>query len=343
MAFPYIFESNFEQGTNGEWDSESDTGSKLSFPHYSQLARYDASVIGPIAPFRGAYAAEWDLGDTNDHTLIEGDIDIADGATRYLRFYLFLGKDLRCTADDTFPIFEHQGTANAVEASLGLRMTASTGTVEIGVGFTVPTVFAASALQRGRWYCVELLTTISTGVSGLSTLFLDGSQVATITDLTNTAVLRGVLGSQDTTATTLGHIFIDQFAFDDTRLSPITDRYPEALMMTKSTHIAVGETEILNLTLIPGSGTNCVVKLYDTDVAYTADENNSPAMLMNLTASEPPIDLADVPMTFKRGAYAEISGTGTRVLSRIGRSMGYGSVGRIRDYGNKRKNHPIAD
>ncbi len=343
MAFPFIFESNFEQGTNGEWDSEADTGSKLSFPHYSTLARYDASVIGPIAPYRGAYLAEWDLGDTNDHTLIEGDIDIANDVTRYLRFYLFLGKDLRCTSDNTFAIYEHQGTANAVEASIGLRLTASTGTVEIGVGFTVPTVFAASKLTRGRWYCIELSTTVSTGVAGTSTLYVDGYAVAVIADLTNTAVARGVLGTQDTLSTTFGHIFIDQLAFDDTRLSPITDRFPEVMVLTKSTHVALGETDILNVTLIPGSGTNNVVKLYDTDVAYVADENNVTAILSNLTASEPPIDLADVPMGFKRGVYAELSGTGTKVLIRIGASLGYGSVGRIRHYGTRRKNHPIAD
>lgn len=342
MAFPYIFESNFEQGTNGEWDSEADTGSKLSFPHYSQLARYDAANIGSIAPFRGAYVAELDLGDTNDHTLIEGDIDIANAVTRYVRFYLFLGKDLRATADNTFALYEHQGTANAVEASVGLRITASTGAVDIGVGFTVPTVFAASSLRRGQWYCIELSTTVSTGVAGTSTLYVDGSSVAVIADLTNTAVLRGVLGSQDTAATTLGHIFIDRFAFDDTRLFPTTDRYPEVMVLTKSTHVAVGETDILNMTLIPGAGTNNTVKLYDTDVAYVSDESNVNAILSNLTASEPPIDLADVPMAFKRGVYAELSGTGTKVLVRIGHSLGYGSVGRIRDYGNKRKNHPTA-
>ena len=35
MAFPWIFHSNFESGNNSEWDSETDTGAQLDFPHYS--------------------------------------------------------------------------------------------------------------------------------------------------------------------------------------------------------------------------------------------------------------------------------------------------------------------
>ena len=80
MAFPYIFKANFEGGTNGEWDSESDTGSRLDFPHYSELAR----IPGLAMPYRGARCMRVDLttGQTNDHTVTEGDIDIADGAQR---------------------------------------------------------------------------------------------------------------------------------------------------------------------------------------------------------------------------------------------------------------------
>lgn len=342
MAFPFLFESNFERGTNGDWDSEADTGSRLNFPHYSALARYDATIMGPVAPFRGAFVAELDLGDTNDHTLIAAALSIANAVTGYVRFHMFLGKNLRATADDIFALFEFQGTANAVEASVGLRITAATQAIEIGVGQAAPTVFAPNTLTRGKWLCVELVTACSTGVSGSSTVFVDGTQVATIASLTNTAILRGVFGAQDTLVTTLGSIFLDQFVFDDTQVGPILDRFPEVRMITKSAHAAVGECEILNLTLLPGNGTNNIVKLYDTDVAYVGDENAVAGMLYNLTAKEPPIDLADVPMNFKRGCYVEISGTEARALVRVGRAQSHSTAG-YRDWGNKRKNHPIAD
>ena len=136
MAFPWIFESNFEQGTNAEWDSEADTGSRLDFPHYSTLAR--AGGIGAAVPYRGAYCMRVVMGDANDHTLIEGDIDIADTVTRYSSFYLYLGQDVAASANDTFNIYEVQGAANAVENAIGLRITATTDEVEIGVGEDQP-------------------------------------------------------------------------------------------------------------------------------------------------------------------------------------------------------------
>jgi hypothetical protein len=343
MSFPFIFDSNFEQGTNVEWDSETDVENALNIRHYSRLAGYDTTAIGPIAPYRGAYVAEWDLqADTADHILIEGDIDIADTVTRYSRFYLFLGKDLRATADDTFNLYEVQGTANAVENAVGLRITAATQKVEIGVGKVAPTVFSANPLVRGKWYCIELVSVIQTNGTGTGTIKVDGVQAAQVTTLTNTAVLRGALGVQDTLTTTLGHIFMDQYVFDDLAIGPYVDRYPESIMVLKSQHICVGDSELLNVTLLPGSGTDSVLKIYDTDVAYTSDETALVASLYNLTASEPPIDLADVPLAVKRGAYVFLSGTAPKALVRIGRSQGYQSVGRIRQHGRHRKPHPIA-
>ena len=46
MAFPWIFHANFEQGTNAEWDSETDGASptQLDFPHYTELARFPGST-----------------------------------------------------------------------------------------------------------------------------------------------------------------------------------------------------------------------------------------------------------------------------------------------------------
>ena len=336
MAFPYIFESNFEQGTNGEWDSETDTGSKLNFRHYTYLAREDVAAVGPIAPWRGAYVAEWDLGDTNDHILIEGDIDIADQATRWTRFYLFLGKDLRGVTD-VFNIYEHQGTANAIECAISLKITTGADLVEIGLGQTSEAgSFSTKKLRKGQWYCLDLKTFIDTGTAGTSDLYVDGGLVASLTGLTNTAVARGVLGTQNTLSTTLGHIYMDRFAHDDTQLGPDRDRYPETIMISKSMHICLGESELLNVTLLPGAATDNTLTIYDTDKAETTVDNNVVALLYNLTSSEPPIDLADVPVRVKRGAYVALGGTNPRALVHIGRSQGYNSHGRVRQHGYSR-------
>jgi hypothetical protein len=84
MAFPYTFHENFEAGTKGGFDTETDTGSLLDFPHYSVLAKDPNSLM----PYRGAYLLRNALGDTNDHTLTEGDIDISDGGTAYFKWQM---------------------------------------------------------------------------------------------------------------------------------------------------------------------------------------------------------------------------------------------------------------
>jgi hypothetical protein len=339
MAFPFIFESNFEQGTNAEWDSETDVEGVLNIRHYTWLAREDVSAVGAIAPWRGAYVAEWNLtGDTADHVLIEGDMDIADTATAYTRFMLFLGKDLSGVTD-TFNIFELQGTGNAVESAIGLRITTGQAGVEIGVGKTAPTVFATSLLQKGKYYAIELKTTVQTGGTGTSDVYVDGALVASVTGVTNTAVLRGVLGVQDTLSTTVGHLYVDALVFDDTRVYPHSDRYPEVVLLTKSAHVALGQTDLLNVTLMQSAGVDNSVKVFDTDNANVTDASNIVAELYNLTANEPPIDLADVPAQCKRGAYVQLSGTSPRALVRIGCSQGYRSHGRVRQHGINRVAH----
>lgn len=337
MAFPYIFESNFEAGTNAEWDSESDTGSLLNYPHYSKLSGYNATIVGPIVPYRGAWVAEWNLGDTNDHTLIAAAIAIADTVTRYTRLYLFPGKNLTATADDTFSILELQGTANAQESVIALKIVAATNALTIGVGQTQATAsFATQPLTRGKWVCVELLTTVQTGGTGVSTLYLDGAQVATVTTITNTAVLRGVLGTQDTLSTTTGHLFIDRFAFDSTRFYPDKQQFPLSIQLTKSAHVFLGAGWIDSTALLSATGSYI---LYDTD---TANANNSEAVL-DLDQSRG-VTSYDGGAYFERGCYASIA-TSTRVEVKLFASNAdrrrygpnaYGGAGAIRQYGNRR-------
>jgi hypothetical protein len=74
MAFPFIFHENFEGGTTGGFDSESDTGSLLDVVHYSTIA----SDVNSLMPYRGAYVLRNKLGDTNDNNITEVSIDIED-------------------------------------------------------------------------------------------------------------------------------------------------------------------------------------------------------------------------------------------------------------------------
>ena len=335
MAFPWIFESNFEQGSNAEWDSESDTGSLLDFPHYSTLSK----ITNAPVPYRGAYCMRVQCGDTNDHTLIEGDLDIADGGTAHTRFYLWAASDFTATADDTFNIYELQQAGGTVEISLGMRVTAASNLLEIGIGDgTAPSTF--TSFPRGKWVCVELLATVSTGGAGVVTLFLDETQVLTLTSQTHAAAVgRGVLGTQNTLATTTGALYFDQFVFDDARIYGLPIRYPEEIYMTKTGHVFVGSGTIENVSLLSGAAADNILQVFDTDVNNTDHVGRMKLELKNTAASEL-VDPAGVPADFQRGAYVVMSGTNPRALVKIGRAQGYWSQGRIKQHGSERKSAP---
>lgn len=339
MAYPFIFHSNFEAGSNAEWDSESDTGSLLDFPHYSVLAKDPNSLM----PYHGAYCMRNALGDTNDHVVVEGDIDIADGTTSYFRWYMGLSKDFSFTADDTFNVFELQQAGGTTEISVGFRVTNSSQLIEFGIGDgTAPTSFTPWP-ERQKWVCVELLATVSTGGAGVVTLFIDGVQTNTLTSQTHAAAVgRGVLGSQDTLATTLGAIYYDEFVQDDGRIYPFRDRFPLTYPVLKTGHIFVGPGHLDGATLHKISDGNESLFLYDTDTANTNDASSVVELSAVVQTS------VGGALWFNRGCYAVLGGTAPRAVVYIPRSSDkpgikgphfYSNWG-IRWYGNNRNPRP---
>ena len=338
MAHPWIFESNFETGSNSQWDSESDTGSKIDFPHYSVLASVPGSLC---APWRGAYCMRIQMGDTNDHTLIEADMDIADGSTAFASFYLYLGEDVAATADDVFNIFEFQQAGGTVEASVGLRITASTDAVEIGIGDgTATTDYSAALLEKNRWYHIEVGMAVSTTDVGTLTLYVDGASRVALTALDHAAAVgRGVLGTQDTLSTTTGTLLFDRFIFDDLQVYPARERFPRNVTFTQSGHMFVGPGTVDSAALLSTTAGD-ILRLYDTDTANVNDAQGFKIELANgnLTASSGPI-------VFTRGCYVQLTGTNSRGQVTIMEgddspgSVGprYYSAWGIRYYGQRRK------
>lgn len=335
MSFPYIFESVFEQGTAAEWDSEQDTGTLLDFPHYSTLSQIPTAPV----PYRGAYCMRIQCGDTNDHTVTEGDIDIADAGTAYFRWYLFASSNFTATADDTFQILELQQAGGTPEMVVGMKVTATTNALEIGIGDgTAPTSFVT--FPRNKWVCVEVLATVSTTDAGVLTLFLDEVQVATLTSLDQAAAVgTAQFGTMNTLATTTGTLYFDQFVMDDTRIYGLPIRYPEQLLMTKTGHAFVGAGRIENASLLSGAATDCVLQLFDTDVNNTNHTGRMKLELKNVTNSDI-VDPAGVPVTFQRGCYVVLTGTNPRAMLSIGMAQGYFSQGRVKQHGAKRVQAP---
>lgn len=342
MSFPFIFESNFEQGSNAEWDSETDTGSQLDFPHYSELARLPWHVA---APFRGAYCMRATLsGGTADAFVLEGDIDIAADANRFIRFMLWISPDFTGSANDTIHLLELQSSGPVIEAVFGLRIVAATNVINFGIGETAPTSFGSLEIERGKWYSVELDITLDDGGSNDGTIDLyvtpEDEHSATavhatqVASLDQAAVIQGVLGVQNHLATTTGTILFDQVVFDDTRVYAIKDRYKQTQLLTKSAHVFVGTGEICHVELLPGAGTDCVLSIYDTNTADTTDADKLTMELKN-TANNQYVP-SDLKRCITRGCYVTLAGTNPRALITFTKTPAYGSPGMLRMYAKRR-------
>lgn len=339
MAYPWTFHANFEQAFATEWDvAESDTGSKLDRVHYATLAQYGTTPSIPM-PFRGAYCMRVDLttGDANDHTVGDGDIDIADGATAYFRWYMWVSDNFTATADDTFNIFELQQAGGTREMSVGMRVTAATGVVDIGIGDGIaPTDF--TPVPVGEWFCVELTATVSSGGAGVMTLFLDGQQMVALTSLTQAAAVgQGIFGTQDTLSTTTGILLFDHFTMDDARLYPLTERFPETIPVIKTGHLFIGPGTIDSAVILSANGT---LDLYDTD-----NSNINDAFSRKVELDTANYSTFEGPIGFERGCYAVVGGTNPRCevkLNLDGKGpKHHWSDGSIRQYGRDRVPHPL--
>jgi hypothetical protein len=342
MAFPWIFYSNFEAGTNAEWTSETDTASQLDIAHITTLA--SVSGRGSLAPFRGAYCARWRLGaNTTDAFLTSTGIDIADAATSYFRWYIYFGHDFTFTANDVVSLFKlTQAGGGTVEYTVGINCVASTGDMFLGGSDgTAAAAFGTSAISRGVWHSIEVLATVSTSDAGVITTWLDGVQQTTADTLDQgAAVGDGVLGVMDRLSTTTGTVLMDDFIQDDARIYPIVDRFPRQLLLTKSAHAFIGPGEIENVSLLSGAGTDNVLTIYDTNRANTNAANKIGIELKNVTNNDI-VDPAGVPVLVTRGAYVVLAGTNPRAMINIKWAPGYGSAGAARTVAARLRTRPL--
>ena len=342
MAFPWIFHANFAAGTNAEWDSESDTGSLLDFPHYSTLA----AIPGMPAPYSGAYCMRVTPADTNDHVLVEGDIDIATGATRYFRFSMFISANTVASADDNFSIFELQQAAGTQVYTVGLTITATTDALTVWVGEAdTPETTSTPALPKGRWFIVEVQANVDTAAAnGDITVYVDGTEyVSLTTTVQNAAAIgRGVLGTQNTLSTTTGTLLFGEFIMDDARIYPQNERFPTTVRLTKTQTVFVGPGHIEGATLLSANGT---MDVYDTDSANT---NDAQARKIELDTSGNFVS-NDGYVHFQRGCHVVLGGTNPYGEIKLVRNsqvpgvhgpLAYFSDGAIRLYGSKRVARP---
>ncbi len=312
MAFPYIFHSNFEAGSNAEWDSESDSDSVISYPHYSALAMLPWSMA---APYSGAYCMQIKpAGGSADSTLTEADINISNSTTNYFRFDLYFGTDFAATVTDTIVLLELEGSGNAVTVALGCTITASSGDIVMACGSAAssatPSTDGSLVIQRNAWHTIEMTIALDTGSSGTIDIFVtkDGDVAQTTADIaltgqTHIAVTDGIFGLQDHETTTTGTILLDNFIHDDGRIYP-DKRFSRNPEITKSFHAFIGPGSIDGAALLSSAGSN-VMKLWDTDVADTNQD-------FKVELDQDRNTSFTGPLHFQKGCYVSLAGTSPR-------------------------------
>jgi hypothetical protein len=333
MAFPFISEANFELGTLGHFDAESDTDGKLDFPSFAELARFN----GLPAPYRGACCMRADLaGGSNDAYVQETAAwDMTAGTNDiYLRFMLWIDPLISMANTDEFGILQFWSGTNTVEGEISLNYTTANG-LRLGMGETGATVF--HPIMTNRWNAIEVFFDPAGGGAGTIDAWLNGDSLTQVGSLTHANITSGVLGVLDfsgASGTTGGILLFDDVIADDARIYPPTLRFPEQFILTAAGHAFVGPGRIGRLELLSGNGTDNVVTVYDTDSGTVTDATNVKAEIRNVTAYETvPLE---GPIDVQRGAYINLAGTDPRCRVTIERAVAYGSDGAIRTYGARR-------
>lgn len=338
MSFPYTTIENFESGTLGHFDAESDAGARLDYPHYTELARFPPTHTA--MPWQGAYCLRVDLGKaTNDAYVQETDSwDMTAGTNNInLRVRFWVSPDLVMANTDEFAIVQFWSSTNTVEAGVYLNYTTANG-YRLGLGDTSGSSFLS--LTLGEWHTLEVFYDPAGGAGGTLDGWLDKGAFTQVTGLTDADLTSGVVGvlGQDA-GTTKGILLINDVtahlgtdgAKATNRIGGVFDRFPEQLLLDKSGHAFVGHGILDNVSLLSGGDTDNVLTIYDTDHGDTT-YGPEKLILKNLAANETPVDPAGVPINLTRGCYVQLAGTNPRALLSVRRAVGYTSEGSIRAY-----------
>lgn len=221
MAYPYTLYANFATGGRDTFDAETDTGSILDFPHYTELARAGQ------APYRGAYCMRLKAAGATDAYIQENtSLDIASAGTLWLRWYFYLGKDFAMAANDKFAMLELESVANTTtEVSVGIRRNGSN--LELWWNETLAAanpgtfVLGTTTTALNRWRCVEVKVVLDNAANNDGTIDVyvdDGAAGSQIASLDQGAVVDGKLGAIGLDAGTSGTILFADFIADDAQI-----------------------------------------------------------------------------------------------------------------------------
>lgn len=321
MAFPLDFFENFEAGTKGDFDSESDDGNRLDFPHAHDLA--------PVMPYRGAYCCRVNLGKNSSDAYLEEGVTWSNAGTlKYGRFRLFIGKDVQFGNNaDTVTILQFYSSTSTKESRLVLGRIDPIGivlaSIEEGSGEDFTNEPAYFKAPIGEWFTVEF-DKWAEATGGDLGVWLSGVCHVQCKGQAEGSTTKFRLGAMDQSATAniQGTLYFDDFAIDDARLYDDESAHNGALsdgsmLLTKSGFAFLGAGTINQVALVDGGSGDCRVKVYDTDKPNQLPLGSLRESLATTTASTTARTMIHS-FSVKQGAYVELSGTNPQAIVKLG-------------------------
>lgn len=317
MALPLEFYENFEAGTKGNFDSESDSGSRLDFPH--------ARDLKPLVPWRGAYCCRINLGKNSTDAYLSETVSWASGQIRYGRFRLFVGNDVQFGNDgDRVRLLTFYSAGPTLEGTISLARVDPFGTVIVAAGPTATDYSDNGYLvaPQGQWLTVEFSKQVDTsaGVVLVSRPDIGQALAGLGAEGTITAVR---LGAIDQTGDIQGTLLFDEFAIDEGRLYDDSGSAHNGALSGRSMHLLksgfafLGAGRIEHVNLIDGGSNDSVLRIYDTDEGQFTPIGALRETLKSNAASSS-VQSFHRGFSVSRGAYVELSGTNPQALIRLG-------------------------
>ncbi len=307
MAFPYLFEENFDDGTLGNFNSETDSSSILDYPHYAELARAGQ------APWQGAHVMRGRMAANAVGYVTELDgFDTAGAGTIHIWFTVLIGADVAIAASGVVVLFALDSAGPVAEASLVLKNNA--GQYQLAFGETGATRTLDITPNNKKWYEIEMSCLIDNAGAndGTITGYIDGAPVgAVIGTLDQGAITQARMGIiSGTAAGDRGTILFGGVIADDARIYPRRQkRFSNDKWVTRDMNAFVGQG-MLDGVSITSTDVNGVLNVYDTDIYEATGVNFSRAPLIytrNITANDQSPGMT-TPVRFEKGCYVQLAG-----------------------------------
>ena len=318
MALPLEFFKSFEMGTKGNFDSETDTGNRLDFPH--------AKDIAPVMPYRGAYCMRINLGKNSSDAYLEEGVSWPDQTDRFGRFRIFVGNDVQFGNDaDHVTLLQFYSSTSTKEARVLLARLDPLGVCLVtqmegdtwGFGNWLPQL----KITLGKWITVEFEQWVDAALGFVSVKFA-GAGNAPSARFPEGTITKFRLGAIDQSGDITGTIYIDDFAIDEDRLYEDNSAHNGALsggsmFFVQSGFAFLGAGEIESVSLVDGGSGNCRLKIYDT-AEPTAKPLGSLRDSLATLSNNATEQSRHRGFRVTRGAYVELSGTNPQAIVRLG-------------------------